>query len=109
MRSVYAVASRVAGGIPARSYSLIVTTSTGPVAASGAVDAGDEPGDCTITWCNSPPAASDSAAHGIVVAPFNPPTLEPGYKIIGTIVAPALGDAWISATAWYEFVSTGTR
>lgn len=106
-RSVLAVATRAAGGIPDRSYQLVVATSTGPVAAVGAQDAGAEPGTCTVTWANCPASAVDSGTFGVTVAPFNPPTLQPGYTITGTILNPAAGDQWELATAWYDFAYTG--
>jgi len=108
IRSVIATCARASGGAPDRSYTLVVSTSTGPVSAVGATDAGDEPGDCTITFTNCPPSAVASGNIGVSVAPFNPPTLYPGYTIVGTIVNPAGADEWTSATVWYDFTLTTT-
>lgn len=107
IRSVIATCTRASGGAPDRAYLLEVATSTGVVAAVGAVDAGDEPGTCTITWANCPASSVASANIGVSVAPFNPPTLQPGYTITGTITSPAAGDSWDGATAWYDFAYTG--
>lgn len=109
IRSVYAVASRDTGGAPDRAYTLEVATSTGIVIAVGATDAGAEPGDCTVTWANAPGATSEAGAHGVTLAPFNPPTLAAGYTITGTIVNPAPLDEWSLATVWYDFVNTTSR
>lgn len=106
IRSVLAVCSKDVGGAPDRAYLLTVSTSTGPVLAVGAADAGNEPGTCTITWTNAPGAASSAGAAGVSVAPFNPPTLDPGYVITGSIESPAPADTWVSATVWYDFALT---
>lgn len=106
LRSVIAVCSRDVGGAPDRSYSLVVSKGDLPVSRAGADDAGTEPGTCTITWCNCPPSSVDSGATGVVVAPHAPPTLEPGYTVVGTIENPAAGDEWTSAIAWYDFGSS---
>lgn len=106
IRSVYAVAARDTGGAPDRAYTLTVATSTGIVLAVGAADAGSEPGDCTVTWTNAPGATSEAGMHGVTLAPFNPPTLQPGYTIVGTIVNPAAADEWSLATVWYDFALT---
>lgn len=107
IRSVLAVASREPGGAPDRAYTLVVATSTGPVAAVGAPDNGTEPGTCTVTWTNAPGSSVEAGNQGVSLAPFNPPELQPGYTIVGTIIDPAAGDFWLSATVWYEFVNTG--
>lgn len=109
IRSVIAFATRAAGGTPDRAYLLEVATSTGTVSAVGAPDAGTDPGTCTITWANCPAAAVDSGNLGVVIAPFNPPILQPGYTITGTILNPAAGDTWAAATVWYDFALTGPR
>lgn len=109
VRSIIAVASKDAGGTPDRSFLLTVATSTGPVLAVGAADVGDEPGTCTVTWTNAPGSHSAAGAAGFSLAPFNPPTLDPGYTIVGTIEDPAPADTWLSATVWYDFALTGAR
>lgn len=101
---MYAVAARGAGGTPYRAYTLTVATSTGPVAVVGAADTGGEPGTCAITWANAPLATVESGSEGFSLAPFNPPPLQPGYTIVGRITSPVAGDAWLSATAWYDYV-----
>lgn len=107
IRSVLATVERGAGGAPGRAYQLTVATSTGPVAVVGAPDAGTDPGTATITWANAPASKSEAGSQGIVLAPFNPPTLEPGYTITGTILNPVSGDIWLSALVWYDFALTG--
>lgn len=107
VRSVIAVASRAVGGAPDRAYTLVVNTSTGPVAAVGAPDRGTEPGQCTVTWANAPASAVDAGNLGVVLAPFNPPVLYPGYTITGAIIAAAGADTWLRATVWYDFTLTG--
>lgn len=106
IRTVIAVATRDVGGAPDRAYLLTVATSTGPVSIVGAADAGDEPGTCTVTWANVPASAVASGAVGVVVAPFAPPVLYPGYTVTGEITSPAAADEWQSATVWYEYVLT---
>lgn len=107
IRSVLAVASRQPGGAPDRAYTLTVATSTGPVTSSGAADNGTEPGTCTITWTNAPSATVEAGSVGVTIAPFNPPELQPGYTVVGTILNAAAGDEWESAVVWYEYVNTG--
>lgn len=109
IRSVLAVATRDVGGTPDRTFLLTVSTSTGPVLAVAADDAGAEPGICTVTWTNAPGSHSDAGPLGVSLAPFNPPTLYPGYVITGSIENGAAGDTWESATVWYDFTpSSGT-
>jgi hypothetical protein len=109
IRSVCAVATRAAGGIPNRAYTLVVTNGTVTVAAVGADDAGTEPGSCTVTWANTPGGTTASAATGISIAPLGPLVLPPGYKLTGTIVGAVAGDTWASAVAWYDYTYTGRR
>lgn len=103
-RSVYAVASRAAGGAPDRSYLLTITNGTDVVANVGAADNGTEPGSCDVTWALCPAASVASGPVGVSVAPLAPMVLPAGYLIGGSIIAPAVGDAWVSAVCWYEYV-----
>lgn len=102
--SVRALAIRQTGGVPNRSYSLQAANGTQVVADSGATDAGTEPGQCDVTWCNAALAAVAAGATGTSVAPFPNLTLEAGYTLTGTIVNPAAGDTWFDAVAWFTFV-----
>lgn len=104
IRSVYAVATRDAGGAPDRAYKLTVSAGATIVALTGAPDAGAEPGTCAVTWANAPGGSVDSDDLGFVLAPFNPPQLQPGYTIAGEITNAAGADEWASATCWYDFV-----
>jgi len=103
LRSVLGVAEREPGGIPNRSYALTVTDGTNIVAASGAADAGTEPGSCTVTWCDSDASSVGAGSVGVSVAPLPPLILDAGYVITATITSPASGDQWVSAVAWYDF------
>jgi len=103
IQSIRATALRGTGGMPNRSYLLTVTDGTNPVSVLGAVDIGDEPGECTITWTASQASAVNSGPVGVVVAPLGTLNLEPGYIITGTIVNPVAGDSWDSAACWYDF------
>lgn len=103
-RSVYAVATRAVGGAPDRSYLLTITNGTNTVANVGAVDDGAEPGTCTVTWTLCPAAHVASGADGVTVAPLAPMTLPGGYVILGSIIAPAVGDEWTRALVWYDYV-----
>lgn len=106
LRSVLAVASRDVGGLPNRSYSLAIVTPLGTVALIGAADLGAEPGVETITWTQAQAAAVASGATSVAVAPLPPFVLEPGYRLVGTIVNPVGVDQWASALAWYDFAYT---
>lgn len=104
-RSFRANAQRASGG-PDRAYTLVITDGTNVVAAIGADDAGDEPGTCEVTWCDTPAASVHAGAVGVTVAPLPPLVLKPGYIITGTIVASAAGDTWVNAIAWFDFTYT---
>jgi hypothetical protein len=106
LRSVFAVASRAVGGVPDRAYLLTITNGGLIVAQVGAADAGTEPGACSVTFANTPAASVSAGPLGVTVAPFAPPPLDPGYVIDGKILAPAAGDTWISAVAWFDFAYT---
>jgi len=103
-RTFTALANRAAGGIPNRAYTLTITDGTSVVARVGAADAGTEPGTCQVTWGNTAANAIGAGGVGTSVAPLGPFTLKPGYVITGTIENPAVGDAWVSASCWTDFV-----
>lgn len=105
LRSVRADVARDIGGMPDRSYRLEVTNGTSVVVASPAGDAGDEPGTTSITWTNANPSAVGAGSDGVVVAPLAPLSLPPGYVIVGTILTAELGDMWLRAVAWYDYVN----
>lgn len=104
-RSFRATSDRASGG-PNRAYLLQITDGTNVVAAIGAEDAGDEPGSCIVTWCDTPNAAVHAGAQGVVVAPLPPLVLKPGYIITGTILNPAAGDSWTDVVVWFDFTYT---
>lgn len=104
-RSFRATADRATGG-PDRAYLLQITDGTNVVAAIGAPDAGDEPGQCTVTWCDTPNASVHSGPTGIVIAPLPRLVLAPGYIITFTITGSASGDTWDNAVAWFDFTYT---
>jgi len=105
-RSVIITVARAAGGVPNRGYQLQITNGPNVVAASGAQDAGTEPGVCTITWCAASASAVAAGSVGVVVASLPTNTLEPGYLIQGVIVNPAAGDTIETAVVWYDFTYT---
>lgn len=102
IRSVFAQAVKDTGGAPDRSFELTVTNGTDTVSAVGATDIGTEPGTIDVTWTNAPAQASAGGAHGVVLAPFNPPGLFPGYVVTGSIVQPAGADSWTNVVVWYD-------
>lgn len=103
-RSIFAIADRAAGGAPDRSYTLQISDGANVVAQVGAVDAGDEPGTCDVTFANAPAAAVNAGTVGITLAPLAPLRLPAGYTLTVTIVNPAVGDTWVTAVCWYDFV-----
>lgn len=107
IRTVCAVASTQAGGAPDRAFLLQVTDGTSLVASAGAADAGTEPATVTLTWANSAAGAIGVGNVGFVVAPFPNVVVHPGYVLTGSIVNPAAGDTYESATAWVDFDYTG--
>ena len=100
--SVCAVVSRAVGGVPTRSFQLALSDGTSTFVTSPAVDAGTEPGTCTVTWCNANPAAVSSGATGVTVGPITAVVLNPGYKLIGTVLAGNAADQWTSAVVWVD-------
>lgn len=106
IRTVYAVAQLDAGGAPSRYYQLEIATSTGTVALVAAPNAAGDSAQDEITWANCPAASIAVTGVGVVVAPFSPPVLYPGYVLTGTIVNAVLGDAWTTARVWYDYVLT---
>ncbi len=106
LRSVRADATRAVGGVPNRAYRLDITDGTTTVTMSGASDAGTEPGTCSITWTDTLPSATAAGADGIVTAPLVAVRLEAGYHLIGTILHPAAGDAWVDAVVWFDYTLT---
>lgn len=107
LRSVYAKVTRAAGGVPNRSYTLIVSDGLTTVAAVGADDNGTEPGTCELTWSNLPGATVASGGAGVSVAPLPPFVLNPGYQLFGSIVGAAAGDTFTVARCWHDYVLTG--
>ncbi|HET9247701.1 MAG TPA: hypothetical protein VFO15_17995 [Xanthobacteraceae bacterium] len=101
--SVCAVVSRAAGGIPNRAYQLALSDGTTTFVTSPAADAGTEPGTCTVTWCNGSPASVASGATGVSLGPLTPVVLNPGYKLIGTVLNGTVTDQWTSAVVWVEY------
>lgn len=102
-RSFFAIAQRGAGGAPDRSYLLTISDGTNVVATVGADDNGTEPGTCEITWAQTPAATVAAGATGVTVAPLAALVLPAGYQILGSILNPVAGDAWVSATAWFDY------
>lgn len=101
--SVCAVVSRAVGGVPNRAYQLALSDGTTTFVTSPAADVGTEPGTCTVTWCNGQPAAVASGATGVTLGPLTPVHLNPGYKLIGTVLSGTVTDQWTSAAVWVNF------
>lgn len=107
-RSFHAVANKVVGGSPIRSYVLNISDGTNTVASVGAVDDGAEPGTCEVTWAPTQAAHSSSGTTGVTVAPLAEFLLPAGYEIDLIIVNPAIGDGWLSAVAWVDYSYSAT-
>jgi hypothetical protein len=106
LRSVIATATRAAGGAPNRAYQLAVTNGATTLVVCPAADAGTEPGTITATWTDTNSASVASGSVGVTVGPLGLIVIPSGYKIVGTILSPAVGDTWNTATAWYEYSDT---
>jgi hypothetical protein len=106
VRSVVAVASTHVGGQPNRGYTLTIARGTTTVAKAGADDAGTEPATVTVTWADMPASSVGAGNVGTSVGAVTFPTIEPGYVLTGTILNSVAGDAWTSATCWFEFVDS---
>jgi hypothetical protein len=104
LRAVNATCARGAGGTPGRAYRLDITNGTTTVSAFGAQDAGTDPGACEITWADCPAGADATGNAGIVTAPMKADKLPTGYQIVGTITGAVAGDAWDSASVWFDFI-----